>query len=126
MSAAASFEKVKRRRAFPEMDLQRAVAKMLELCLPYDATFTAIPGGDRGVTLCPGYRSGWPDVQIIAQGKALCIELKSREGRLTESQKKTIPVVKRAGAPVVVCRSLDEVAAFCAANVPGWKGRITA
>lgn len=122
----ASLERVRRRRTFPEADLQRAVSKMLALCLPHDAFAFAVPNGDRGVTLAPGTVSGVPDLMILHRGKAFGIELKSAKGRLSDVQKAVHGKLNDCGVPVAVCRSLDEVDGTMRGWVPGWKGRAVA
>lgn len=97
------------KRQQPERALQRAVFDFLKIAMPAEAFFSAIPGGDRQMTLTPGYVAGLPDVVVIYEGEVSFIELKAAAGRLSEAQKDVHAALNRAGIPVFVCRSLSEV-----------------
>ena len=97
------------KRQQPERALQKAVTDYLKLALPPEAFFSAIPGGDRQMTLTPGYVAGLPDVMIIYDGGPLFIELKAPKGRLSEAQEDVHAALRRAGSNVRVCRSVAEV-----------------
>lgn len=97
------------KRAQPERALQRAVCDYLKLALPAEAFFSAIPGGDRQMTLTPGYVAGLPDLMIVWDGYPLFIELKAPKGRVSEAQSDVHEALLRAGADVEVCRSVADV-----------------
>ena len=97
------------KRQQPERALQKAVFDFLKIAMPAEAFFSAIPGGDRQVTLTPGYVAGLPDVVIIWNGGPVFIELKSKAGRLSEAQKDAHAALSRSGALVATCRSVEEV-----------------
>ncbi len=97
-----------------EQKLQQQVATYLGWALAPPAWFSSIPAGGGGemrgrIIKGTGYKSGTPDLLIVAEGRAWFIELKAPRGMLSEAQRRTIPALEAAGAHVVVCRSLDEV-----------------
>lgn len=58
-----------------------------------------------------GTRAGFPDlVLMLPRGgyPYLCIEMKSKEGRQSDTQRNYQQAVERAGALYKVCRSFDE------------------
>ena len=102
------------KRKQPERQLQAAVCEYLSRALPADCWFTAIPGGNRGVTTTPGYVSGTPDILILwdAPGQDITdvywIELKAPKGRASVEQKLCHSELAKFSA-IAVCRSLDDV-----------------
>lgn len=105
-----------------EDPFQIEVAAFLDLCLPVGSWWCHIPnGGKRPMRTAirlkkMGTKAGAPDNLIIYGGKSYWIELKARYGALQQSQLITIPMIERAGAPVEIVRTLDEVAAA----LTGW------
>jgi len=119
-----TLESVRRRSPPSEDEVHRAVATYLDLVLAPEATYTTVPGGHRAMTIAPGYRSGFPDILIVARGQAFCIELK-RPGKKAEPHQRAVhEALRRCGAPVAVCTSVEEVAG----TLDGWriptKGRV--
>lgn len=101
-------------RARPEEALHRAVAEFLTLALPEDAWFTTFPAGGGGkvrgsILKGMGLKPGVPDILIIYQGKALWIELKAWNGRLSGSQRTAIADIMNAGCPAYVTNSIESV-----------------
>src|SRR5260221_7370745 len=97
-----------------EAALHKAAAKYLAFALPADAVFTTIGHGGggrvRGAQLkARGMVAGFPDLLILWQGKAFCIELKSENGRLSKEQEALHERLRLAGCFVETCHSLDEV-----------------
>lgn len=93
-----------------ERDLQAEIAEVLELGLPSDCFWSAIPGGDGRETRAPGYRSGTPDMLFVYRGRILFVELKRpRKGRTSDAQATVHRQIEAAGAQVHVARALDEV-----------------
>lgn len=102
-----------------ERQLQTDVVKLLSVILPHGTFFTAIPGGDRGVTTTPGYVAGTPDIHICYCGRAIYIELKKpKKGRVESHQKYVHEQIILAGGAVGVCRSLEDVSAFLGMLMP--------
>lgn len=95
-----------------ERQLQKTVCEYLARSLPPDSWFTAIPGGDRGVTLAPGYAPGAPDILVIVDGSPFFIELKVPKGLVPDSQVRCHMRLVDAGAKVAVCRSVEDVERF--------------
>lgn len=106
--------------------LHNTVAQYLRLALPNDALFHHSPNGMGRI----GWRSkmklakfgtmtGWPDVEIIYQGRTYFIELKAPgvqegsrvkgKGYLNPDQRRCHDRLRGCGCPVAVCRSLEEV-----------------
>lgn len=65
-----------------------------------------------------GVVAGWPDLQVVAGGKILLIELKTTEGVLSKAQKDLHATLKAQGTDVLVVRSLEEFKAV----VSEWLG----
>ena len=109
-----------------EDEIHRAVAVFLDLVLSPEATYTTVPGGHRVMTTAPGYRRGFPDILIVWRGQAFCIELKRAGGKPEPHQDDCHELLRRCGAPVAVCTSVEEVAG----TLDGWRiptrGRVTA
>lgn len=100
-----------------EERFQRETALFFDFVLPRDAWWSHFPNGGHRHALVgaslkrQGTQAGAPDNLIIWQGKAHWVELKSRYGTLRASQQTTIPAIEAAGSPVVVARTLEDVAA---------------
>jgi len=60
----------------------------------------------------PTIRRGHPDLTVMHLGRAVCIELKARGGRLSEHQRECIADLERAGVPVLVSYSFAESIQF--------------
>lgn len=120
-----SYQGVGGLRSQPEQKLQRQVAEYLSWALVPPAWFTSIPAGGGGemrgrILRGTGYRAGTPDLLIVYDGRAYFLELKSAKGVLSEIQRETHAVLKRAGCCVAVCRSLDDVRALFGPAGPWW------
>ena len=139
MSAAAQSEPAKRRPPQfklrppdPDEDmLHEAVRNLLDGILLPPTVWTTFPAGNYGLTMAAatrlarvGLKSGWPDVQIISDGRFYGLELKTRTGVLSKSrqvrtrwggtrlvmgQLEMLRALEAAGARVAVCRSVDDV-----------------
>lgn len=97
-----------------EAQLHKAVAQYLAIALPKHAVWTTIGHGGggkiRGAQLkAMGLAPGFPDILILSNGKAYCIELKSKKGKLSEQQTALHERLMIAGCFVDTCRSVDEV-----------------
>ena len=60
----------------------------------------------------PTIRRGHPDLTVLYNGKACCIELKARGGRLSEHQRECIDDLVTAGVPTLTCYSFDGAITF--------------
>jgi hypothetical protein len=59
-----------------------------------------------------GFLSGMPDLVLIGKGaRVLFIELKSKDGKLSESQKRVFPLLEKFVGKIPVARSLNEALA---------------
>lgn len=112
-----------RKRKKPEQGLQLAVAQFLNMALPKDAVWFAVPNGgmrdaaEMQILKRGGLKAGIPDLVIFYKKRGYCIELKSLEGVLSPAQKRVIDALKEARIPVSICRSVDEVQA----QLDGWR-----
>lgn len=52
---------------------------------------------------------GRPDIEVLFRGVKHSIELKAKDGRLSESQIAYHATLRACGSPVAVCRSVEEV-----------------
>ena len=84
-------QKIKRKapRREPEMSLQMDIVDMLKSKLKRDVLFTAFPAGGggrvRGAKLKKaGLQAGWPDIQLVYQGRYFGLEVKTQTGRLLQ------------------------------------------
>jgi len=55
-----------------------------------------------------GHQAGWPDLQFVFRGEVYFLELKTRKGTLSPSQRQVHAALLAQGARVDVARSLDE------------------
>lgn len=100
-----------------EKQLQTQIARFLDLSLPCNARFHHSPNeGKRGRYAqadlkSSGFTTGWPDIEIIWQGRIYFLELKSEKGRVSPAQAECHAGLIAAGAPVAVVRSLEEAVA---------------
>lgn len=100
-----------------EEKLHKAVAQQARWALARDCFWFHPPnGGSRNVIeavklKAMGTRAGVPDLCFVRHGKAYFIELKAPKGRVSEPQSNAMTEITRAGAPVAICRNLDEVLA---------------
>lgn len=107
MSAVMGFAA---RAAIKESELQSSIARVLQLGLPGDCFWTAIPGGDGRATRTPGYRSGTPDLMFLYRGRVLFVELKRpKGGRTSAVQAEVHRGIEAAGGAVHVARDLAQV-----------------
>jgi VRR-NUC domain len=60
----------------------------------------------------PTIRRGHPDLTVMYNGKACCIELKAKGGRLSEHQRECIDDLVSAGVPTLTCYSFDGAITF--------------
>lgn len=103
------------RRRREEERFHRSVVSFLRAALPYDAFFYHCPmGGQRhskaAQRLVPlGAKAGIPDLLVHHRGASLYLELKARDGYLSQVQRQTHERLASAGCTVVVCRSPEAV-----------------
>lgn len=100
--------------AHSEAQLQAQIASYLSVALPVDARFHHSPSeGKRGwrsqaALKSSGFSAGWPDLEIIWQGRVYFLELKSEKGRVSPAQAECHAGLIAAGASVAIIRSLEE------------------
>lgn len=98
-----------------ERDLHKAVVQFLRWNLPDKAIVQhAMNEGKRGwryqqMLKTHGVQAGWPDLEILHDGKLVLIELKAPKKHPTSIQKAMHERLRDAGFAVHVCRSIEEV-----------------
>ena len=60
----------------------------------------------------PTIRRGHPDLTVLYNGRACCIELKAKGGRLSEHQRECIDDLVTAGVPTLTCYSFEGAITF--------------
>ena len=106
-----------RKRQRPEEALRAAVVAYLAQALPPTAFFSVFPMGGGGLfhglrMRDLGARQGFPNLLILHDGRAYCIELKSGSGVLQPSQRDCYAALQDARVPVTVARSVEDVQRF--------------
>jgi hypothetical protein len=100
------------------------VAETLALVLPPEAVWTAWDfskagrvEGARKKRL--GVKPGWPDLGVFWRGIIVLLELKRKGGVRNAAQRILHPRLAKAGFPVTLCRSVDDVlSAIRGAGIP--------
>jgi hypothetical protein len=101
-------------RKSPEDTLHIAVARFLNLALPAGTFWTTIPTGNLSRfqaqrMKAKGYRPGTPDIVIIFNYQAYWLELKAKDGVVSDEQRAAHFALHAAGAHVGIARSLSNV-----------------
>ena len=60
----------------------------------------------------PTIRRGHPDLTVLYNGRACCIELKAKGGKLSEHQRECIDDLVTAGVPTLTCYSFEGAITF--------------
>ena len=98
-----------------ENQIQRSIAKYLDMVLPGDAFWTAInPIPGKSIVAASnskkmGMKAGVPDILIIFRGHSIFIEVKREGGYLDKRQKSIHADIYMAGATVYTARSIDDI-----------------
>jgi hypothetical protein len=106
-----------------EAEMHADIVNKLRILLPSNAVLHHSPNeGKRGWRSqkwlkASGTRPGWPDIELIYEGKFYGIELKAGTRKVTALQAATHDALFVAGAKVKTCRSLDDVID----TLQGWK-----
>lgn len=101
----------------PEQAFQISLVRDLRKILPPDCMVVAFPAGGGGLMRgkflkAMGLVAGMPDLLFIHRGNAFGMELKAKNGKLTEAQHQMIMQLAICGMDVRIVRTLDE-ALFC-------------
>lgn len=101
--------------------LHASIWRGLKLLLPDDCLAWSVENRGNGERegkrrKIRGCVPGVPDLHFLNNGRLLLVELKTRSGRLTEAQECFHNRARFCGAPVRVCRSLEDVVAFLTEN----------
>ncbi|HSN24157.1 MAG TPA: VRR-NUC domain-containing protein [Methylomicrobium sp.] len=101
---------------YTENDLDKAITEYLRWALPRDAVSFHIPNGgyklsgkELGRLKASGYVAGIPDRCVMWNGIICWIEIKRLNGRLNPAQVDMFLRFERAGFPVTIARSIEDV-----------------
>ena len=105
-----------------ERDIQSGICELLDqLRIPYSVTDAAIPVSVGRCPECRAWvklygkkghvRKSWPDITGVlpVTGRMLAIEVKTEKGRYKPGQPEMLELLRKAGALVIVARSIDDV-----------------
>jgi len=116
--------KKRRIRRRPEQELQKCVARYLDLALPEDAVWWHIPNGgarskaEAGIFKAMGVKAGVPDIQVICRDAhklpiTIFIELKAtKSASLSISQKAMKLRLEGVGCPYFVVSDVLQLEAY--------------
>ena len=106
-----------------ESELQIQIVELLKTVLKGDVLWTFFPAGEagggrggrvRGARLKRmGLQPGWPDLQFIYKGKYFGMEVKTKAGRLSQSQRRMHFLLEEQGVSVAIVRSINDVLERC-------------
>ena len=105
-----------------EWEIQRATVKLLRLVLPADYIVVAhaqesSSESENRYAKLNGQWPGYPDLEILGDGRVWLIEMKDAKGRLTKAQKDFHILLKPAKIPILsICRSPEQACAWLAKN----------
>ena len=103
------------RRQQPEARFHRDALAFLRESLPIGAVVHHSPGEGKRTPraqaelIASGHCKGWPDLEIVYQGRVYFLELKAARGVLSTAQKNLHRRLAYTGAPVAVCKTLEDV-----------------
>lgn len=106
-------QRIRRRSARPEDQIQRAVMLHLRTRGAPGVFAFAVPNGgyrkpkEAAIMKGLGVTAGVPDICIVKSGMALFLELKAEKGKVSVAQECAHQKIFDAGAPVVVATGLD-------------------
>lgn len=111
--------------------LHKSIWQQLQHIIPDDATAQSFENRQNGPIegrrrKGRGCLPGWPDIGVVWNTRTYYIELKTPTGRLSEAQKQRHAELKAAGAPLAVCRSLEDVLFFLERHGMPLKGTVMA
>jgi len=102
-----------------ESDIQIQIVEVLRSVLKGDVLWSFFPAGEagggrggmvRGARLKRmGLHPGWPDLQFIHKGRYYGMEVKTKTGRLSSSQRRMHSSMEEQGISVAVVRSINDV-----------------
>ena len=98
-----------------ENQIQRSIAKYLDMMLLSDAFWTAInpiPGKSivaASNSKAMGMKGGVPDILILFRGQSIWVEVKREGGYLDKRQKLVHADIEMAGGAVYTARSIDDI-----------------
>lgn len=120
------------RRGRPEADIQRQIVALLRAVLPKGAIVhhaaNEVGGGGRhartrqAILTGMGVHAGFSDLVVLAEGRALFLEVKSARGRLSPAQGAFRDAVQQQGFAWALVRSPED--ALAALSAHGFRTRL--
>lgn len=102
-----------------EAELQASVIQWMQFQLHPNVIYFAVPNGEhRNIVTArrlkgQGVMRGIADIILLYRGRALCLEMKTPDGRQSEPQRVFEAKCGHQGIPYQICRSLDDVIEAC-------------
>ena len=106
-----------------ESEIQIQIVELLKRVLKGNVLWTFFPAGEagggrggrvRGARLKRmGLQPGWPDLQFLHKGRYYGMEVKTKTGRLSQSQRRMHDLMEDQGISVAVVRSINDVLERC-------------
>lgn len=102
-----------------ESQLQASAIQWMQFQLHPNVIYFAVPNGEhRNIVTAKrlkgqGVMRGVADIILLYGGKALCLEMKTEDGRQSEPQRVFEAKCVYQGIPYIICRSLDDVMEAC-------------
>jgi hypothetical protein len=104
------FRPRRRRRAKPELAVQKAVLRWLRGCGFLVAVTDAGGAYKAGAFFGQGPPAGWPDLTAVSPGgRFVGVECKSKRGRQSDAQKRMQREIENRGGIYVLARSVADV-----------------
>ncbi|MBV1701672.1 MAG: VRR-NUC domain-containing protein [Hyphomicrobiales bacterium] len=96
-----------------EAKIQASIVQWVRLVAPNCLIYAIANGGLRSkreaaLLKWTGVQAGVPDLAIVSDGRACCLEVKKGKSRLSEAQASIIARLQEIGAGVAVVRSIDD------------------
>lgn len=109
--------------------LHASIWRALQTLLPEDCLAWSVENRGNGEREGKRRKSrgcipGIPDLHFLHDGRLLCVEIKTKSGRLTASQEECHKRIIQSGGAVTVCRSLEDVVAFLTAQGVKMRGAV--
>ena len=114
--------KAQRRRGHPEQDFQAQLVALLQIALPPEVQFFAVPNGgwrtrvEAAILQGQGVKPGVPDLIFIHGGRACGLELKAGNNGLSVDQIREHDRLRGAGMTIGIARTIDEAIGFLKTN----------
>ena len=113
-----------------EAEIQEGILHLLRLRgVPASPTDASRSFGPDGLPRRNKVYPGWPDISATIHrgynvGRSLYMEIKSKRGKVSDVQRRTLNTLERAGALVYVVRSVNEANQILDRILGPWDGKV--